>query len=172
MINTMIKKSINSFGSKYNYDVSYMIGLADTSTSLIMKFSNIIKLNNYRKAVPLAEFHIARITSIKTEDCGPCVQLNIDFALEAGLDREIIKTALNNPNELPRNLALIHNFTLATIYDSEDLDKLRQEVLKKYGEKVVAELSVCIALCRVYPTIKRGMGHSKSCSLVSFNYGK
>jgi hypothetical protein len=42
----------------------------------------------------------------------------------------------------------------------------RQKILARYGATTLAELSLAIASARVFPTIKRGLGHSVSCGAV------
>ena len=48
-----------------------------------------------------------------------------------------------------------------------DDDTLRETLRKRYGEHGLIELAYAIASSRIPPTVKRGLGYAKSCSLVA-----
>ena len=168
----IIKRSINSFEKKTGYDTSYMREMADVSPLLAFQFSKFIKLNNYRRETPRDEMFIAKIAAMKTEDCGTCLQLNINFALWEGMNKQYVVDAVQKPENLPKNLKLIYDFSHKVATNSEDIEKLSEKVESLYGRDVLVELSVAIATTRVYPAIKRGLGYAKSCSLIDFEFGK
>ena len=172
MLKSIIIRSIGKFEKQTGYDASYMKEMAHLSPKLALLFNKFIKLNNYRQKTPLDEMMIAKIASMKTEDCGPCLQLNINFALWEGVKKEYVQNAVQSPEKLPKNLKLIHDFAVQTATNQPDVASLQQEVEKIYGRDIVIELALAIATSRVYPATKRAMGLAKSCRLMEFNFGK
>jgi hypothetical protein len=50
--------------------------------------------------------------------------------------------------------------------DIEDSDRLRAEIVSKWGRKAVVSLAISIAASRVYPAVKYGLGHGHSCTRI------
>ena len=160
----------NQFETKYKYDVSYVNEFADFSLGLFRNYAAFTKFNKYRRKTPLDVYHVARLATFKNEDCGKCLQLNIRMALEEGVEQKTVKQVVSNPENLSSQHKLVHDFTLALLNDNSDLNALSDEVEKIFGREVLVEISVCVATCRVYPTMKKGMGYSKECALLDFSY--
>ena len=116
--------------------------------------------------------HIARIAAFKTEDCGPCLQLSVNFALWSGMQKVVVKNAVQSPDSLSHDLKLIHDYSYKVATNAPDVEEFRQKVEMKYGRDVMIELAIAIATCRVYPAVKRGMGYAKSCSIMDFDFGE
>ena len=45
-------------------------------------------------------------------------------------------------------------------------DPLRDEVVRRWGQKGLVALSMALTSARMYPTLKYAMGHGKACSKV------
>lgn len=172
MLKRLIIHSISKFEKQTGYDSTYMKDIANSSPSLAMKFSNFIKLNRYQKKTPDDVLFIAKIAAMKTGDCGTCLQLNINFALWSGVSPQYVKDAVSHPEKLPASLKLIYDFASKTASGASDVDTFREQVLQQYGQDVLIELAMAIATTIVYPTLKRGLGYAKSCSLMQFDYGE
>jgi hypothetical protein len=61
--------------------------------------------------------------------------------------------------------ALGFRFADAILRHGDD-DAAREAVRTAWGEKGVVELSMALALTRVFPMLKAGMGYHKECRLV------
>ncbi len=170
MLKPIIKNSIKSFERKTGYDAAYMKDMTDASTKLALLFSKFVKLNQFRKYTPNDEMAIAKIAALKTEDCGPCLQLNIHFALQSGTPRQWVETAVKDPENLPAGLKLVYDFAQKIALNAPDGEIYREKVEQAYGKEVMVELAVAVATSRVYPAIKRGMGYAKSCSIMNFDF--
>ncbi len=172
MLKKIVKWSISNFEKKTRYNATYMKVMAESSLSLARQFSKFIKLNGYKKHTPDDIMQIAKITALKTEDCGTCLQLNIDYALKSGMARKHIINTIQSPEKLPASLKLIYDFSYKTSTNAPDLENYRSQVEKEYGIDILIELAMAIATSRVYPAIKRAMGYSTSCSVMQFNFGE
>ncbi|MES3037899.1 MAG: hypothetical protein V4736_08335 [Bdellovibrionota bacterium] len=166
MIKILIESAIKKFGQKYNYDASYLRHIADTSTSLIFKFNKFVKLSQYRKVTPVEIFYLAKIGALRVADCGPCLQLNVDFALEKNVSAEVLNDALKNPTSLSADHKLAYDFGFAMALNSDDHTDISEKFEKRFGKAVLVETSMAVATTLVYPILKRGLRYSKACHLV------
>ena len=53
-----------------------------------------MKAAAHREAVPIDASFAAKIVGALAEDCGPCTQLVVDMALEAGMAKDQIEAVL------------------------------------------------------------------------------
>lgn len=170
MLKAIINNSINRFEEATQYDASYMKEILTYSIKLIILFQRFVKLNSFIAKTPVPLMNAAKIASVKTEDCGDCLQLNIHFAKQTGMNQELIKKIVSSPEELPEDIKLVHDFAIAVANNTENQDPLREQVQSQWGREVLIELSMAIATSRVYPALKRGMGYARSCKLLKFEY--
>ena len=160
------QQSINTFGETYQYDVTYMHKLYDVSPQGYRLFENVLPMAAYHHKLPTDAYYVAKIETIRDEDCGPCLQLSIDMAQEAGISADLLRVALDPDTPMDEPLEDIRQFTRAVVRNKPQDKAVAKRVRKRYGEEGLAELALCIASCRIFPTIKRAMGYDKSCSLV------
>ena len=48
-----------------------------------LAFVKLMPLAKYRRKLPAGPYHVARIVAARHEDCGPCVQIEVDLARSA-----------------------------------------------------------------------------------------
>jgi hypothetical protein len=51
--------------------------------------------------------------------------------------------------------------------DLEAADPLREEIVRRWGEKGLVAISLSLMTGRMYPTLKYALGHGKACSKVT-----
>lgn len=158
---------MESFKTHYNYNTSYMEEIINVSEESYEVFENFLPMASFANKAPVDVINVARITAIINEDCGTCAQLYVDLAVEAGLDKDIVKEIVYNQGEnLSDELKTLYNFTLA-VSNNETIDtNLYDKVNKLYSREVLTEISLAIAATKVFPTIKRVLNYVESCSLV------
>ena len=90
MFKWLFHRRLNAFEREHGYDASYMHEVVDRDVGAFLKFARATGLGSYRKDVP-KEVHVAAgLTSSIQADCGPCTQLGVGFALQAGVPAETI----------------------------------------------------------------------------------
>ncbi|MDQ0465162.1 hypothetical protein QO010_002946 [Caulobacter ginsengisoli] len=168
MLRAILKAAIGRFEKRYDYDVSYMRQLIDADPAAFQAFSAVQKLSSYRKGAPPAAIAAAGLIGTMAEDCGPCTQIGVKIAEEAGLPSRILKGILTGDEAaMGPDASLARRFALASLArDLEAADPLRDEVVRRWGEKGLAALALSMAAARVYPTVKYALGHGKACSKV------
>lgn len=162
------KKMIDRFGAQYDYDVSYMRHMLETSPAAFFKFMAVTKLSRHIETAPRDAAFAARIVGAMTEDCGPCVQLVVNMAREAGMsDKDIDAVLRRDPDAMSEDAATGFRFADAVARrDSED-DNARSEVRKRWGDSGVLDLTFALQVSRLYPMAKAGLGFAKTCSRVT-----
>ena len=90
MLKWMIHRKLTAFEREHGYDASYMHEVVDRDVGAFLKFARATGLGSYRKDVPTDVHVAAGLTSSIQADCGPCTQLGVGFALQAGVPAETI----------------------------------------------------------------------------------
>jgi hypothetical protein len=168
MLKSLFRAVIARFEKRYDYDASYMHQLLDADPAALQAFSAVQKLGGYRRGAPAAAIAAAGIVGTMAEDCGPCTQIGVKIAAEGGVPAKVLKGILTGDEAaMGPDAALARRFALASMArDLEAADPLREEVLRRWGQKGLAALALSIAAARVYPTVKYALGHGKACSKV------
>ena len=162
----LMKRSLRAFEKHYDYDAAYMHQLMRDSPGGFRRFAKVVPLASYRRAAPAEVLSVAIIAAMQAEDCGPCLALSVKKAKEAGVSRQVIQAALEGGAALPPALAEVYQFARAVAQNEFVDDEVRGRLQQQYGNAAVAELALCVAAARVFPTVKRAMGYAQSCAAV------
>ncbi|MDH5525950.1 MAG: hypothetical protein OEY97_01415 [Nitrospirota bacterium] len=165
-----IQTQLQEFSKAYKYDTAYLEELLNASPGAFGAFSPGMEICKYRKALPLDAYFVACVATMKGEECGPCGQLNLRMAVEAGVDRELLALVIKKPNLLPSPLRDVHDHAFAVtqgpLQDPERAERIR----KHYGDEAFAELAVCITGNRVFPTLKRALMKADHCEILTLDF--
>lgn len=164
------KAQLEAFGQKYDYDMGYMIRLLENSPSAFATFAAAQAMGHAYDKLPLEAAYVARVTAMKTDDCGPCLNLGLKMGAELGVDRDLLKNAVKHPSALPPVLKDVHDHTVASLRnEGDDADRM-ERIRDAYGIEAFAELAVVITGCRIYPTLKRAMGMVAYCEQANLDF--
>ncbi len=145
--------------------VDYLRHILRVSRRAFMAFTKIIPLAEYHRALPADPLHVVRLTALVYEDCGGCVQGEVNLAKKAGVSQAVVRAVLDGEAvELSEELADVYHFALSVLETRED-EALRERIREHYGEEGLVEIALALGACRVFPTIRRAMGYAKSCSV-------
>lgn len=165
-----IKSGLAAFEKAYDYDASYIAGLAESSLGAYAAFAAAQPLGSYRSVLPLEAHFIAAISTQLTEGCGACAQLGLRRAVEEGVSRALLRTLLESPEKLEGPLADVHAHAKSVCQGGPDDHEREARLRAAYGDAGVAELAVCIAGCRLYPTMKRALFRMNVCRKPSLDF--
>jgi hypothetical protein len=159
--------AIRPFERAFDYDASYMREVLAASPVTFLKFSMLSGLVP-RRAAPAAALAAAGIAATLREDCGPCTQIGVDIAERSGVPEATLKGILaGDVAAMGETAALAWRFAHASIdRDMETADPLRDEIVRRWGDKALVAISLSIVTGRLYPTLKYALGHGKACSKV------
>lgn len=144
----------------------YLGALGEASFSGFLKFLLFLPAAGHRSRTSAVLIHAVKIVATKEEDCGPCVQMAVNAALDDGVAPDIVSAVLRREkHQMPEDVALVVTFAETVLSRDGSDDAPREEIRLRIGPSAVAELSLAIATARVFPTLKRGLGFARSCSL-------
>jgi hypothetical protein len=150
---------------RYDYDATYLHELVDTSAAGAVRYFTAQSYGRWQGPVPRDAWHAAAIGAALVEDCGPCVQIASDRAVEAGVPGATIKALLSGAPVDP-DAKLGFDFARALLTASDALDGLREAVEVRWGRKGIVALSTMAMYSRNFPVLKRALGHARTCQRV------
>jgi hypothetical protein len=168
MLSWIARRTLRSMGQRYGYDTSYLETMLDMSPSAFFKFAPLMFASRHREVVSIDASFAAKITGALAEDCGPCTQLTVDMALEAGMPKQQIEAVVRrDPSVMNSETVLGFRFADAVVRRSADDDVCRDAVRARWGEKGVIDLTMALQMGRMFPMVKAGLGYAKECRRIS-----
>ncbi|HMM92883.1 hypothetical protein [Bradyrhizobium sp.] len=162
------RRTLRAFTERYGYDVSYLEMLLNESPAGFFKFAPIMKASAHCEVVPVEACFAAKIVGALAEDCGPCTQLVVDMALEAGMAKDQIEAVLRRePRAMNEATTLGFRFADAVVRRSADDEEFRDAVRAEWGQKGVIDLTMALQLGRMFPMVKAGLGYARECRRIS-----
>jgi hypothetical protein len=163
MIRSLLHRVIGKFERRFDYDATYMHEILDTSLPAFWKLALAQGMNLHREGIPEDALFAARIAAVRHEDCGPCAQLTVNMAHEVGVPAPILRAIVARDfARLPPDVALALRFAEAVLAHAP-CDDLRAEAVERWGEAGLVTLAYSVAATRIYPTMKRVLGHAHAC---------
>lgn len=148
----------------------YIGRMGESSFTGFLKFLVFLPLAGHRRRADPLLVHAVRIVATQHEDCGPCVQIAVNAALDDGVEPGDLKAVLDRERDrMPDALSLVVRFAEGVLARDGSEEAAREEIEARLGATVLTELSLAIATARVFPTIKRGLGFARSCSRVELS---
>jgi hypothetical protein len=167
MLKALLSRQIDKIERLWGYDASYMRHLLRASPASFLKFGLLTQMVD-RKAAPAEALAAAGVAGTLAEDCGPCTQIGVDMAAAGGVRPEVLRAILaDDEHAMGENAALAWRFARASLArDMEAADPLRDEIVRRWGDKGLVAIGLAIMTARMYPTLKYALGYGKACSKV------
>lgn len=167
MLKILFSRLIDRVEKTWGYDASYMRHVLAASPASFLKFCFVPGLVD-RKAAPAEALAAAGIVGTLREDCGPCTQIGVDMAAASGVKPEVLRAVLAGEEAaMGEAAALAWRFANASLArDMVRADPLREEIVRRWGDKGLVAISFAITTARMYPTLKYALGYGKACSKV------
>ena len=167
MLKAILSRIIDRFERTWTYDASYMRHILRAAPASFLKFSVITGLVD-RRAAPAAALAAAGIVGTLLEDCGPCTQISVDMAAAGGVSAPVLCAILAGDDVgMGEDAALAWQFARASLArDIEASDPLREEIVRRWGDRGLVAIALAITTARMYPTLKYALGYGKACSKI------
>jgi hypothetical protein len=167
MLKWFIHRKLRAFEREHDYDASYMHEVLDADFGAFRRFARATAIGAYRKDAPADVYAAATLTSSIQADCGPCTQLGVAFALQAGVSAGAIAAIVRGDEAaMSPEVALGFRFARAVLARDAAADACREEIQRRWGARAVLALTLGIMAAQLYPTLKYGLGHGKACTRV------
>jgi hypothetical protein len=167
MLKWFMKRKLKAFGDAFDYDTSYMRDLVDTDPAAGIAVSRLSAVASYRADAPVAAWFAGKLVAGMSEDCGPCVQLGVRMAERSGVCASDLRAIISGDvARMSAEASLGYRFAKALLARSEDLDDLREEIVRRWGRKALGAIAIGIVTTRTFPALKYALGHGRSCQLV------
>ncbi len=148
-------------------EMPYLRTLADTSGTAFARWMLAMPAAQYRKRAPRDAWHLARLGATVAQDCGTCVQVVVTVAQRDGVAATTLRQALDDPDGLYDDARAAYRFGLAVASQADDVPDHVAAVEALFGHEAHVELAMAVATCHLFPVVKRGLGQSLACSLVT-----
>lgn len=163
----LINARITVAEKRMGVPLDYLRYILKVSLQAFHKFTRIMPLAHYRRKLPAAAYHVARLVTVRHDDCGTCVQIEVNLAKREGISKEVLQTVLDSKVEaLPAELQVVYRFAEAVATQSGADVELRPVIIQQYGERGLVEMAMGMGVSRIFPTTKRALGFAVSCSKV------
>lgn len=167
MLKWLIRKRITAFEKTFGYDMTYVREVLATDLSAFLAFAKVAAMSNYRKGVPRDVHYAAKLVGAMAEDCGPCTQLVVTWAIKDGVDPKTLSAVLRSDDAaMPPEVRLGAQFARASLAHAPAADELRDQIVAKWGGKALVSLAFALTVARIYPTMKYALGHGKTCQRI------
>jgi hypothetical protein len=167
MLKSLLNLMIRRMEKQWRYDAGYMRFMTNVSPWSSLKFGVVTGLVNRRDA-PAEALAAAGLAGTLAEDCGPCTQLGLDMAAAGGVSTAVLRAILAGDRAgMGETAALAYDFAQAVLAHDPEADALREEIVKRWGEKALVALALTTTTARMYPTLKYGLGYGKACTKVT-----
>jgi len=166
MVHQLAHKLIDRQERALGTSLDYLRQIADYSPVALGKIALLAQAGTHRSKLPADAFHLARLQATLHEDCGSCLEIELNLARRDRVPESILRAVLEaRLDDLPPDLASVCRFAEAVVVRNGDEIHLRDHLVRRYGEAEVIELALAIAMARVFPTLKRGLGYAAGCSI-------
>jgi hypothetical protein len=168
MIGWLMRKRIRKFEQDFDYDMSYAREMFEASPRAFFRFARVSGLAAHREGVPIEAWYAAKLVATLSEDCGPCTQLVVTMAERDGVNPATLRAIVaGDEAAISADAALGFHFAKTVLErDLAEGERLRREVVGRWGRKALVSLALTIAASRIFPTVKYALGHGQACSRV------
>lgn len=170
MISAMVERGIRATETELGESADYLRDIYRASPAGFIKFALLLPFAAHRKSVPKPVLHVARLVASLAQDCGPCVQIELNQARKDGVPADVLRAVVEGrPEGLPADLTEAYLFARAVVDRDPRADELREALAARHGDAAIVDLAFGIAGAQVFPTVKRVMGHGQSCQRYAFD---
>jgi hypothetical protein len=167
MLKSLLHGQIRSMESAYGYDATYFHDIVDASTAAAVKFALLTPMSNHCNGVPKDAWYAAKLAGALSEDCGPCTQLCVDMAVKGGVETGKLAALIRGDIDAAgTDAALGFRYGIAVATNSDAILPLVDQVRARYGERGLVSLAFVVTSARMYPTLKRALGHGMTCTKI------
>jgi len=163
----LVERRVAAMERRLGVPLAYLREIGAAAPVLLAKFGTIAGLARQDATAPADLTHFATLGAMQVDDCGECLQIHVNLALQDGIAAGDLQAALDNRlQDLPTAAALALRFGRAAAENAPELALLAEQLEARIGRRAMFDLAIALGLARFYPVLKRALGYARSCSLV------
>ena len=85
MLRRLILRKLGTEERRMGVSLDYLRHILGTSFKSFFVFTKIMPISNHRRKLPVEPYYVARLVATRDEDCGTCVQIEVNLAKEEGV---------------------------------------------------------------------------------------
>jgi hypothetical protein len=168
MIGWLMRRRIRAFERDFHYDAGYLHDVLDADAGAFMRLNGLFGLARWRRGVPAAPWHAAKLVAAMAEDCGPCAQLVIDMAERDGVAADVLRAVVAGDRAaLPEDVRLVRDYCLAVLAHDPAAQAGRDAIVRRWGRRGLVSVAFAVASGRLFPTLKYALGRGAACARLS-----
>jgi len=162
----LLNSGFRRFARQNDYDTTYIQQVTDIWPGAGLRYLFLPALTRLTGPVPDI-WAGAILASVLDGDCGSCAQLVCDDAVKMGVAPARLAACLRRDFEAAGAVGLGFLFAEAAIEGAGDAEALRNEIAATHGARAAIAAAYAAASGRVYPVLKRGLGHGAACRRIT-----
>ena len=167
MLRWFLKRSVRKLQRDFNYDPSYANDLIAHAPLAMLWLALAPRIIRRPREIPLDVWYAAGLTGVIEADCGPCTQLGVRFAEQAGVPAPVLRAVLTaDESAMSEGVRLAVRYTRTCLRHELDAEGYRAEILQRWGRRGLARLAYVITVAGLFPTIKYALGHGQACTRI------
>lgn len=167
MLRWFIERRLRAFERSFDYDMSYARAILAADTRAFLALSMLMPMARYRRGVPRDICFAVGLVGTLVEDCGPCTQLGVAMALREGVPAATLSAVLRGDDDaLPDPVRLGVRYARAVLAHAAEAEALREEVVRRFGQRGLVSLAFALTAARIFPTVKYALGYGVACQRV------
>lgn len=147
-------------------DLTYAREIARESPAGFWKLALMYPAIGHKGVVSAEMRHVARLGTLLREDCGPCVQVQLNEAIHDGISFNVLERVIKDPASLDVGLRDAYEFGRGVAASPGPDRATHDRLVSAVGRRGVVDLAVASASVRIFPALKRGLGFSQRCTPV------
>lgn len=157
----VLRRFVRGFERANNYDMTYVHAMLDSDPNAVLVFNRVAQMARYNGPLPRDVGHCVGLVATLYEDCGPCLQLGVTFALHAAVPNELIARVVSGELTGNADVDLAVAFCKAVLHQEPGADELRERVVARFGHAGLIAMAFSLTGKRMYPMLKRVLGYAE-----------
>lgn len=168
LLRPLVFRRLARFERRHGYDLSYARELFELSPQAFFRFAKFFGLAGFAQDLSPAMFFAAKFAATRAQDCGPCSQLMLGMAQQAGVPDQALQALIDaDTAAMPADMRLAWGYAQAALAQGAELADWRERVLQAHGPRALASLALAIVVARSFPMLKQALGHGQACAALA-----
>lgn len=164
LLRPLVMGRIAAFERRYRYRMDYARQLYDASPAAFWQLAKLFGIAGGVPGLSPAMLVAAKFAATRREDCGPCAQLVLDLALEAGVPAAALRALVaGDATAMPEDMRLAWRYAEAALARDPESETHARALGERLGPQAVAGVALALGVARTFPTLKYALGHGRSC---------